>query len=361
MFDTIDANNIYIELRRIASDILPKIGCHIEPHAVNGRGHTRTAKFRTINGKSRYRGILYHYTAGTSLIGSMRWGNHPGWGNEESSWHVTIGDRISPDAVGDAWVKIDPELRKLFPVPTIIMADFRYGTWHGGWVNDVTLGVENRNGGYWGYNKLKGGLKALGKEGVELNGRLWEPYTREQMIANINIGRLANGFINGQMDPDWIMTHQCVCSEKSDCGPAYEIHEVRNAIMSDTGMDELTFLSHYPSAIVGDDVVEDHWDSIATDRYEASNDFVKWVRPAKHIIEQEKDPAWTASRLYRIGFNCGPEVPELEHLRTFVKWFQRSTGAYTKKNPELVLVPDGIMGPKSEAVLNKRLQMLGIS
>ena len=86
--------------------------------------------------------------------------------------------------IGDTWDKIDDELRRLFPVPTIIMADHRWGTWHGNWTCDVTLGVENRNSGYLGYSKAEGGLAGLGKKGVVVNGRTWEEYQRADHLQH---------------------------------------------------------------------------------------------------------------------------------------------------------------------------------
>lgn len=361
-WDVKDANNIYEELRAIAAKILPKIGCHTEPHAVNGKGKTRTCNYLEIDGQKRFQGVLYHYTNGVAEVGTMRWANHPGWGNTGSSWHVTIMDRISEGVLGEEWGKIDDEIRVLFPVPTIIMADWHWGTWHGNWTCNTTLGVENRNGGYSGYNKAKQGLESLDKQGVKINGRIWEPYTREQMVCNINIGRLANGWIDGQLDPDWVLTHQCVRATKMDCGLAYPIHSVRNAVLNaDEAVEDMEWLAAHPMApdkVIFDDERLKPLDEF---RHEAQEEYVEWVEPSEEIKSQERSPLWIASQLYRLGFNTGPEVPSKEDLRKQVRWFQRSTSCYKDSKPGRYLTPDGIVGPKTEQGLIRRLETFNIA
>jgi hypothetical protein len=360
-WDMQDANNIYEELRLISAVILKKIGCHTEPHEVDGKGKTRTTNWLPVNGQKRFRGLLYHYTNGVAEVGTMRWGNHPGWGNTGSSWHVTILDRISDNVIGEEWVKIDDEIRKLFPVPTIIMADWRWGTWHGNWTCNTTLGIENRNGGYSGYHKAKEGLKGLGKTGVKINGRTWEPYTREQIVANVNIGRLANGWIDGQLDPDWVLTHQCVWATKMDCGLVYPIHSVRNAVFSDNDFSTLEWLGAHPMAPDKNIDTDKDWKPFDEFRSEAEEDYIKWVEPSAEIKSQQRDPYWVAAQLYRLGFHTGPELPTETNLQKQVRWFQRSTGAYKKTKPKWVLSPDGAVGSKTEDAILRRLKAFNIS
>lgn len=360
-WDVKDSDYIYDELRFISAVILKKIGCYTEPHRINNRGKTRTCKWQLTDGKERYRGILYHYTAGVAEVGTLRWANHPDWGNTGSSWHVTVMDRVSDNIIGNEWIKIDDGIRKLFPVPTIILADWDWGTWHGNWTCNTTLGVENRNGGYHGYSKAKGGLNGLGKNGAKINGRIWEPYTREQMIANVNIGRLANGMIEDQLDPDWVLTHQCVWATKMDTGLAYPIHSVRNAIFNNLEVEHLDWLGAHPMA--PDKVIDtdEDWKPLDEFRSEAEENYVKWVEPSDLIKSQEKDPFWVAAQLYRLGFNTGPELPTKVSLQKQVRWFQRSTTAYKKSKPKWVLSPDGVAGPKTQEALLRRLKAFNIS
>lgn len=356
-----DSSLIYDELRRISATILKKIGCHTEPHEINGKGATRTRPWREIGGQNRYQGILYHYTGGISMLKTLKWGNHPGWGNTSSSWHVTIADRIPDNVIGEEWSNIDDELRRLFPVPTVIMADWRWGTWHGNWTNDVLLGVENRNSGYHGYAKAYGGLKGLGKKGVKIGNRTWEEYTREQMVCNVNIGRLANGWIDDQLNPDRILTHMCVWSAKMDCGLAYGIHDVRNSIFNSIeDLNKLEWLGLYPMAPDTNEDDDSYWGEINEIRYEDPKDFIGWVNPTDKVKSRETDLDWVARQLYKLGFNTGPETPLENRLRKQVQWFQRSTSCFKDHKPEWYLVPDGIAGPRTEAGIRRRLDKFRI-
>ena len=353
-----DSQLIYDELRAISAQVLKALGCHTEPHKVGGKGTTRTKSWLEIDGRKRYQGVLFHYTNGVSGVGAVKWANHPGWGNTGSSWHVTIFDRITDNIVGEIWSKIDDEIRRLFPVPTIIMADFRWGTWHGNWTNNVTLGIENRNGGYSGYSKAKNGLETLNKQGVDVHGKIWEIYTREQMACNVNLGRLANGLIEGQLDPDWVLSHQCVWATKQDTGPLFTIHEVRNAIFNNDPLISIPWLSAYPMAPDTNEDDDTLWDPLDEFRDEAEENFMKWTEPSPEVVATTKDPVDTALLMYRLGFNTGPEVPAPDSLKKQVRWFQRSTGAYAKDHPERVLSPDGVAGPKTHKELKRRIDQL---
>ena len=352
-----DSQAVYDELREISVQILKALGCHTEPHAVDGKGKTRTKSWTEIDSEKRYQGLLFHYTNGVSGIGSMKWANHPGWGNTGSSWHVTIFDRITDNIVGEIWSQIDDEIRRLFPVPTVIMADFRWGTWHGNWANGVTLGIENRNGGYSGYNKAKNGLETLGKKGVDVHGKIWEIYTREQMACNVNLGRLANGLIGGKLDPDWVLSHQCIWATKQDTGPLFSMHDVRNAIFTNDPLVTLPWLSAYPMAPDTNEDDDAHWEPVDELRDDPEDKLLEWTTSNETLVGA-KDPAAVALLMHRLGFNTGPELPTEENLRKQVIWFQYSTKAYEENHPERVLTPDGVAGDKTFKELERRMEQL---
>jgi hypothetical protein len=339
MLDATDAGDAYDVLQRISWLILEAIGCVREPTC--NRNRTRPWK----HGKPR--GLLYHYTGGPSAIKSMRWANHPGWGNEVSSWHVTVLDRIPDNIVGKIWLKhASQELRRLFPVPVVIMADWARGTWHGNWSNDVTLGIENRNAGY-----SKAAEKS-GKELVSTGKRQWEPFTREQMVANINIGRLANHLFG--LDPMLILPHQCVWATKNDTGPCFPIHDVRKAIMADWDpvTHDLPWLGEHPMAPDANEDDDALWERFDLDADRGDPAFVEWVEPSIEVVEQALTPFEAAVALHALGFNAGPEVPGPDVLRRSVRFFQRSTQAWGKGN---MLKPDGVFGPKTQAAIEKRI------
>jgi hypothetical protein len=354
MFTVKEANDIYESLRVISAIILKAIGCLPEPH----KPIIRTKKWR----HGRFIGILYHYTGGPSGLKSMRWGNHPGWGNKSSSWHVTIFDRIPDNIIGELWVKhASKELRKLFPTPTIIMADWRWGTWHGNWTNDALLGVENRNTGYSGWSRLgTDGIQQLGKEPIFVGGRTWEPYTREQIVSNINLGRLANGFTNNQLDPDWVLPHSAVCGVKADTGLVYPIHTIRNEIFNSGKQDNL-FLKKWlqgfelsPRTKEDDDTYWDFTEDVRDDLI-----FVPWVeapKELKHFLPTESFE-YSANSLYNMGFNTGPEIPDPQTIKKNVRIFQRSTHYWSSGHLGL----DGVVGKMTSKALEKRMKQLRIS
>ena len=355
---------IYEELRQVSAVILRHLNCHTEPHKVNGIGKTRTRRWRMTDGVRRYKGIIYHYTGGVADIGLLRWANCTALGNKVSSWHVTVLDRVPNNIIGEVWSKIDDELRILFPVPTIIMADFRWGTWHGNWTNNVTLGVENRNAGYHGYHKVKNKLVGLNKRGITIGKKTWEDYTREQIIANINVGRLANAMIRGQLDPDWVMTHQCIWAKKQDCGPLYPIHLVREAIFDETTKDPhktCKWLKNYKMAPDQDYEFDGNFEF---DEFNSREEpaVVRWLDvDQSEVLRNEQDLVWAIKALYALGFNTGDllekTLTEQDELRIqkMVRWFQRSTEAFS----EGTVPPHGIVDEKTMQWLRLRLKLLG--
>jgi hypothetical protein len=364
-----DAHSLYEILRDVSARILKRIGAHTEPHAVAGRGKTRTCQFLEVDGQRRYRGILFHFTADASMIGALRWANHVGWGNEVSSWHTQIADRINDDVVGEEWVKLDKEVLLLFPVPTVILADHRWGTWHGNWTCNVTLGVENRNLG----PSVKSRILSLGKEPFQVGTSryLWEPYTREQIICNINYGRMANALINDRMDPDWILSHQCVWASKWDTGPHFPMHAIREAILdSKRPLTYYGWLSTFELAPDEVTIVDDEMLAAAdgappenSPRIESEEDFVAWVRPSREVLDKT-NPVLNLlayDRMRRLGFNVGQEFSKMPHHRfvKMVKWWQRSSGAYRRTEPSRVLDPDGVVGPNTDTFGKRRLEGLG--
>lgn len=348
-----EAKDIYHALRDVSWRILDALGCDREPH----RPIVRTRRWK--HGKPR--GILYHYTGGPSGMKSVKWGNHPGWGNTKCSWQVTVFDRITDNVVGELWAKLaDVELRRLFPVPTLVMADFRWSTWHGNWTNDVLLGVENRNTGRYGWARVdkQHGIEKLGKTPLVTGDAKWEPYTREQIVCNINLGRMLNALYD--LDPNYLVSHQCVWATKSDTGPAYPMHEVRREVFADTLLQDQQWLAGFemaPDENEDDDAwweEMDYWPRVEVE-------FVPWVVPTKEIIAQE-DQAFAAQALYLLGFNTGPELPDEGILRQAVRWFQRSTQAWKYKGKtEWVLSPDGICGPRTKEGLERRLKQLRLT
>jgi hypothetical protein len=118
----------------------------------------------------------------------------------------------------------------------------------------MCVGIENRNAGqlvkrgdkfyWWGKNWSAEFPKELEKTPVFLNGQYWEPYTKEQIKANILIGRALQSLTmaEGGLSKNWVIPHSCVSNQKTDTGPAFPMHEVRDAIFSTTAIDDFDFI-----------------------------------------------------------------------------------------------------------------------
>lgn len=313
----------------------------------------RTRPWRTPGGPE---GIAYHYTGGMSGLKSLRWFNDPSWGNKESSAHALIFDRVTPELA--LWNS--QEAAAVFHVPTLIIADVSLGVWATNWANSRCLGVENRNGGTAKYDEME-----LQKPRSYITGRWWEPYTREQMVANILLGRVFRALRGDQIfRPEWIVGHSMVWASKSDPGPLFPLHLVRRAIWDDTDVHQLPWISKFPAVPHG--VGEDEltwWEPSKDIRGDPPKTEETWdaaVKPGMHPADTPDLTLWLCDVLYRMGWPAGPEVPPDDQLRCFVSYFQRSTLAFKKDAPEKVLGVDGVAGPLTREAMKARLQDLGL-
>jgi hypothetical protein len=343
--DQKEAIEIYTQLQQqISWPILDALKVAREPH----KPIVRTCKWD----EGYPIGLGLHYTNGPNGTKTIHWANDPGWGNKQCSFQVIIYDRITKDKVGEMWIKIDPAIRKLFPVPTVILADWRWSTWATNWMNGKVMGVENRNVGYkYSSHQLE---KNLDKTGVSIGGRIWEPYTREQMVCNVNYGRLANAWTGYKFDPDYILSHYQVSTARADTGLAYPLRKVRYSIFSDSPVTELTWLNDHPMAPDTDIEYDEMWESIPDTRHDEPGDDV--FNPTIITSAASKDPQALTATFYQMGYNCGPEMPLPETLQMFTRWFQRSTHYY--KDASRHLNVDGDAGPLTQAALDKRLKEL---
>lgn len=293
-------------------------------------------------------GLLYHYTGGVNGVSTARWFNDPAWGNADSSCHCLILDRVISE-LESIWPK--QEAASLFPVPTLLLAPLNRATWHGNWSNSKLFGVENRNAGYSGYQK-RGGLGALGKAGVKIGGRVWEVYTREQIVCNIQLGRLWAALRGSLLRPDWICGHSQIWGTKLDPGPAFPtMDEMRGAIW---GSADPLWLARYPHAISGEEPeatpVDHRWGDV--DR----KDGPEGPSAGAGALAASGWLPGVAEGLWRLGWPTGPEMPPDGVLREMVVRFQRSTAAWAGEAPSRVLAVDGVPGPKTREALRLRLR-----
>lgn len=337
-----DAERIYGLLLQLSHAILTVLGLQLEPILPLAR------KRPWLDHGPR--GVAYHYTGGPNGLKSMKWFNAPDWGNRVSSCHVMIFDRTTPDLLGEMWAAGPSELLSMFPVPTIILCPWNTGAWATNWINAWCLGVEMRNVGY----HVKQ-YPLAGKEPVSIQGRRWEPYTREQLASAINIGRLVHARWPELWDAKYVVGHSMVCCEKADPGPSFPLHLVRRAADLDILPETMDWLRYYKRA--PDDSENDAWWDMSTDVREEANTPAPWSWTT--YTPMTGDVVDVAANLYAMGYLTGPEMPPSILFQQMVQWFQRSTHYYKVATDRLRV--DGDPGPRTRAAIAKRMADMGIT
>jgi N-acetyl-anhydromuramyl-L-alanine amidase AmpD len=345
--DATEQVRIHRELQRISHAWLDFFKIDHEPH----RPKIRTRKWADKVGPL---GVAYHFTGGPSGLKTAKWFNKPSWGNEVSSCHVLIFDRCAGEP-GAVWRDLaSREMLSLFPVPTIILANWRWGTWTTNWANSYTLGVELQNCGPNIRANRGGDYYISPKTALQIGGIYWEEYTREQMAAAINIGRMVRAWRGDDFDPDWVIGHQCIWATKSDPGPLFPIDLVRLAITEDQDPSTLDWLSGLPEAPNVDEDYKTWWHITSENRDDATDQFWLHLPNKNELIDLRKDGA-IASDLYLLGYNAFPETLTKEKFHKFISWFQRSTEAYSsKKRLPITHMPDS----RTIFALRERLRSL---
>lgn len=315
------------------------------PRAPKGR----TRPWRTPGGPE---GIAYHYTGGFSGLKSLHWFNDPSWKNEESSAHVLVFDRVTPEL--ELWTK--QEVSAIFRIPTLVIAELSQGTWCTNWANSRCLGVENRNGGYSAFDE-----KVMRKPRVWSCGKHWEPYTREQMEANVQLGRLFRALRGDAIfKPEWVVGHDMIWATKRDPGSLFPLHLVRQAIWNDEPVSQLGWLAQeykFPAAPAAGEDEQAYAPAVREFRGDPARTEASWdALPAGSVPDDRR--AWLCDVLWWLGWPTKPEAPTDDQLKAFVSYFQRSTLAYKSTHPEKVLAVDGVVGPNTRRALKERLAEL---
>jgi hypothetical protein len=342
-----EAVDVLRALTAASQSCLNALGIPTEP-----RGKTRP--WKVPGGPT---GIGYHYTGGPNGIATARWFNSLSAGNVVSSCHLLVLDRLVPE-LETVWPTT--EAAALFKVPTLLLASPERATWHMNWANSRVIGVENRNCGYSGYQKLGGGLAALGKTPYEHGGRNYEPYTREQVEANITLGRIWRALRSDLFDPTWVVAHSQVWAAKMDPGPHFpSMHEMREAIFSDAPLDTIDWLQRYDTA--PGTAAEPAADDTATDSRDDPEQVNFWVPDTISATVNPGDLPEVSEALYLLGWPTG-SILEPERLRPFVTYYQRSTLAWQKAGHiERVLTADGVAGPSTLQSLRDHLKRHGLA
>ncbi len=322
-------------------------------------------------------GEMKHFTAGTGLIGTCRWGNSES--NDKCSFPIVVGDRVLDG------IKPMPDLvSKYMCVTAVMLSDLDRGHWHGNWTNGITVGVENRNAGplckkgdkfFWWAREFD--VEKMGKKPVEIDGRWYEPYTAEQLVSNIWLTRLLVAAYREEehpFDPRWIIPHSAVAWGKTDTGRAFPMNLVRGAGSTSygpgdpSGIDpwELPWLKQYQAApdialgaleeqeeqaFVDDMLARDinYRDEDGEDEPELDDNMATLIEGGKWSTHLPK----VLLGLHELGYYVthSPSTDYTEEAKTAVWMFQKCAGKERCGNP------DKIPGPKTRRALLKRLKM----
>lgn len=315
-------------------------------------------------------GIIYHYTGGFDGLASVRWANQSS-ANRVSSWHCTVLD--SRIAKLDGVLSRYPLVSKYLPVTAFLHANIHKGTWHGNWTNSRTFGLENRNvgrlvevDGLYGVHRRRKFIPLKDqKRAVEIRGQMWESYTREQLIANINIGKMLRMWRGCDFDPSWTLPHSAIKWTKHDTGSAFPIQTVRASVFSPVGVEGLHWLDAYTASATTPFLVSRNEDIQVTEaRDEEDGAFTRAYKPlTAQAFDAQAGRDWRSQlpkvrkNLDALGYHIEFDTPE-EELDPALRWavyiFQMSTKYTTPK-----LVVDGVPGEKTRIALERRLTQFG--
>jgi N-acetyl-anhydromuramyl-L-alanine amidase AmpD len=334
------AKHFFQALRQVSLEILESLG-------IPGDPGTKVRPWRD----GRPQGVMFHYTAGVGWTESIRHLNGPNPPNKAASAQFFVLDRQL-----SAYVPFYAKYSELQILPTMVLmlAPLDKSTYHGNWANDRCVGIENRNAGllrerkglvYWWPNQYTTLFPAdLGKTAVRLDGKLWEPYTRDQLISNIILGQ-ALGCLYQGLDPSWIIPHSAVNRDKLDAGRAFPMLFIRQAIMEQAPIAELPWLSHYEQL-----QFMDNYDEM-TEHFVGEQQDDEPFEPEKCVASNHTEDVEVAQlMLIQLGHHIDFGPQEQLSTRTAVLQFQRSVG----------ITIDGSIGPETLAALRARLADFGL-
>lgn len=205
------------------------------------------------------KGAVIHYTRGQDLRSTVRWFMEAVL-KAKASAHVVVAP-IKLDYLEQ--LATDLPLVQALPVTVIQCVPHTHSAWHATWANGLTYGIENVNAGHlsrqedggYRYGRRSEHAYQQWREPVELYGRIWEPYTRGQVEANIIVLRAVQEFY-GTLLESWILGHEQVQGgstagsarrDKRDPGPLFPLAALRQALFSlpDMELAELPELAHF--------------------------------------------------------------------------------------------------------------------
>jgi N-acetyl-anhydromuramyl-L-alanine amidase AmpD len=367
---TAEAQDFFAQLYRFSTRLIKK--------ALPGTpdASSNVSRFRS---PGRPKGAILHYTASGTWQSPVRW--FCGFPDSKASAHVVVCDRRAKEAEG---LDDDLPLVKALGVTCIQCVPPGMSAWHATWANPLCYGIENRNCGlvrrdsedkpwrHW--PKGKGQTAEWTSPAPSIPDKAYqaqnategyEPYARQQLIANVMLLRYVGAMGGRPLDPALVLPHSAVQSGKWDPGPLFPIHEVRRLGCldddeeHDSGFKDLTDPAVHTSLDdVPDVVYSEERKGSPDDPPEGQDALDKALAAGKRpqLAAMVKDAAAPNVRrqLDRLGFYV-PLPPTAEDVLD--SWLQRALWAFqTGAGVSPTSKPDG---PTLRA-LEARMKSLGL-
>ena len=323
--------------------------------------------------RGKPKGAVIHYTADEDIDRVVKWFMRAKYQSKASA-NVIISDRKYPRA---ADLTQGLPLIEALPVTVLQCAQPKDPTWHARAASPMTYGVELLNVGelrrnadgemnsHWRRNhdpdepEWTMPWANLTKEHVQACGRYWEPYTIDQLQTLVVVLRKLRE-VYPELDPSWVLGHECVQENKRDPGPLFPMDWVRRQVFRDGDCEDI----YMPGAAVSvmalaerNDVVRRFAYSVGAEKEDSlPNSGVSWA--ALHLAIQalgNSDRPFgaegkTALRLLGYHVPHHTESAMWDSDRKALWLFQWMSG----------LKPDQIPGPKTREALLRRLSDRGL-
>lgn len=331
----------------------------------------------------RPEGAVIHYTADEDVMRVLRWFMLEKHGAKASS-HVVVFDRKWGST--DKWMA-DLPLVQALPVTVIQCRKPTERAYHATWCNNTFYGIENIGAGELRKDK-DGGFVTWQprdksspewtmpwhvpyKTPVEMYGRWWSPFTKEQVAANVLILRhlhaefpLQPATVVGHEQVQGVKTPEAPNHDKRDPGPAFPIHGVRSAVFARPSTSDGVLLettSWFNRWASNPHFLEAERDGFVIEYAKRVSEV--WAQPPASVVWKKWQSAMEAlpakggvlpvegkAAFLVLGYYMDGLLPGLTPAEVIsVRMFQHMSG----------LTVDGDPGPKTRAMLVERLKDRG--
>lgn len=341
-------------------------------------------------------GTIAHYTGGPDGLLSALWLAF-NTENDGSSCHGTfLQHRGSHHSVAEDLLTADfPTLRRMLPAAAVQHGNLDVGKWGATWTNGTCLQFEVESLGRVdarGHRRVRGRTYSASSY-TQIGDAYWQGWRMGTLASWVNVHRAIAAANDRMFDRRWVLPHSAVQLAKSDAGAAFPITHVRELIAEPLLDDEDTAAVFYdmlrhPGVDNTNHAHRVHlsgWDALdvidSMAEREARREAVieKMIprgggRPLelsdlrRHLHQATLAIVSGALRLLGYATAADPLRTLLhgeaasDDLGVAVEVFQRASCASyrsTSATPWPRLVVDGVAGPKTLAVLLRKLRQMG--